>query len=267
MHRVTIVLCTAALGAFCLGCGKGKGKAVSVIGSTSVQLFAEMLAEEFNKRQPEGSNAYVEVQGGGSTAGIQAVNNGIAEIGMCSRELKPEETGLTPIPIARDGIAVIVYKDNPVSGLSRAQIRDVFAGKITNWKDVGGSGKPIRLITREEGSGTREAFTHLVMGSSRIAGSAMTQESNGAVRELVIHDPAAIGYMSLGLVGKELKTLTVDGVVPSAADVINGTYPLVRPFLFVVKDTPGEGAQRFIDFVLSDRGQQMLEKEGLVRVK
>jgi len=237
---------------------------VSVVGSTSVQPFAEMLAEEFNRNN---ADVRVEVQGGGSTAGIQAVATGIAAIGMCSRALKPEETGFTPITVARDGIAVVVNLANKVSDLTREQIRGIYEGKIANWKDVGGDDRPIRLITREEGSGTREAFAHLVMGDARIAASALTQESNGAVKELVKNDPGAIGYMSLGLVHGDLKALTVGGVKANAEDVINGSYPLVRPFLFVVKGAPGAAAQRFIDFVLSPPAQAMLEKEGLVRAK
>ena len=248
----------------CSGCGSSRGTTVSVVGSTSVQPFAEMLAEEFNQQNPD---IQVDVQGGGSTAGIQAVTIGIAEIGTCSRSLKPEEKGFTPIVIARDGIAIVVHRTNKVTGLTRAQIRGIFEGAITNWKDVGGDERPIRMITREEGSGTREAFAHLVMGKARIARTALTQESNGAVKELVKGDACAIGYMSLGLVGKELKDVTVDGVEPTAEQVVAGRYPLVRPFLFVVKGTPGEAAQKYIAFVLSPPAQQMLEKEGLVRVK
>jgi phosphate transport system substrate-binding protein len=246
------------------GCGGGKGEAVSLVGSTSVLPFAEMLAEEFNRNNP---GIHVKVQGGGSTAGIQAVSSGIAQIGMCSRALKPEEAGFTAIPIARDGIAVVVNLANKVPGLTREQARRIYEGKTTNWKDVGGDDKPIRMITREEGSGTREAFTHLVMDKARIADTALTQESNGAVKELVRTDPGAIGYMSLGLVHGELKAVTVDGVKPAVEEVLGGKYPLVRPFLFVVKGKPGEAAQKFIDFVLSPPAQAMLEKEGLVRAK
>lgn len=237
---------------------------MSVVGSTSVQPFAEMLAEEFNRNN---ADVRVEVQGGGSTAGLQAVVNGIAEIGACSRALKPEEAGFTTITMARDGIAIVVHPSNPVSNLTREQVRAIYEGKTANWRDVGGDDRPIRLITREEGSGTREAFTHLVMGDARIARSALTQESNGAVKELVKNDPGAIGYMSLGLVHGDLKALAIGGVEANAEDVINGTYPLVRPFLFVVKGTPGAAAQRFIDFALSPPAQAMLEKEGLVRAK
>ena len=263
----------AALVSMCgLGCGGSQKTTVSVIGSTSIQPFAEMLAEDFNKKNPD---VYVEVQGGGSTAGIQAVTSGIADIGTCSRDLKPEETGFSTLTIARDGVAVVVHLTNPVANLTREQVKDLFSGRASNWKDVGGQDQPVRLITREEGSGTREAFTHLVMGKTRIASSAMTQPSNGAVKELVRHDPNAIGFMSLGLVGKELKAVSVDGVAPSTETVLSGKYPLVRPFLFVMKGEPstslgpgpGEAAKRFIDFVLSPTGQEIVETEGLVRAK
>ena len=250
--------------ALCPGCGGGKGEAVSVVGSTSVEPFAGELAQEFNRNNP---GIHVEVQGGGSTAGIQAVTNGIAQIGTCSRSLKPEETGFTAIVIARDGIAVVVNLANKVSNLTRGQIGDIYAGKITNWKDVGGDDKAITLVTREEGSGTREAFEHLVMDKARIARAAITQESNGTVKQLVKGNEGAIGYMSLGLVHGELKALTVGGVKATAEEVLGSTYPLVRPFLFVVKGKPGEAAQKFIDFVLSPPAQSILEKEGLVRAK
>jgi phosphate transport system substrate-binding protein len=247
-----------------VGCGRSRGKALSLVGSTSVQPFAEMLAEEYQRARP---NEAVEVQGGGSTAGIQAVANGVAEVGMCSRRLKPAESEFTPITIARDGIAMVAHRSNPVQALTREQVRDLFSGMAKNWKEVGGPDRTVRLITREEGSGTREAFTTLVMGKTRIANTALTQESNGAVKELVRHDPCAIGYMSLGLVGEDLKALAVDGVAPSTATVVSGKYPLVRPFLFVLKGRPTEAAQRFIEYVLSAEAQGLLEREGLVRAR
>ncbi len=247
------------------GLGSEKGATVNVIGSTSVQPFAEMLAEEFNRI---GGHRRVEVQGGGSTAGLQAALNGVADIGMCSRSLKEDEAKVfQSVAIARDGLSVVVHPSNRVDGLTKQQVERIFAGEITNWAEVGGEDRPIRLITREEGSGTREAFVKLVMGKSRISPKAMTQESNGSVKELVRNDSCAIGYMSLGLVGKDLKALKVDGVEPTAEQVMTKKYPLVRPFLFVTKSKPGSDAQAFIDYVLSVEGQQMLVKEGLVRVQ
>jgi phosphate transport system substrate-binding protein len=249
------------------GCSRAR-QATRLIGSTSILPFAEMLAEEFNALNPD---MHVEVQGGGSAAGLQAVADGIAEIGMCSRGLKSQELEqYEPIVIAFDGLSVVVYPGNPVSDLSLEQIRGIFTGQITNWSQLGGGDGPIHVITREEGSGTREAFQKMVMGEARISRRAVTQESNGAVKELVRNDPASIGYMSMGLAG-ELKNLSIAHARPTRQNVLPDSkgqrkYSLVRPFLFVTrKGAPmPTGAKRFVDFVLSPRGGAMLEKEGLV---
>ena len=264
MNRISLLLvCLLVLAAMCDGgCRRPKGNAV--VGSTSIQPFAEMLSQEFNKRHPDMT---IEVQGGGSTAGLQAVSNNMAEIGMCSRGLKKdEEAQYKPIQIAIDGLAVVIHPGNKIDNLSIQQIKNIFSGKIVNWRELGGSDRPIHVITREEGSGTREAFQKLVMGKDRISRKAVTQESNGAVKELVRADQAAIGFMSLGLVGAELKSLKVDGV-PATHDMVRAhKYPLIRPFLFVAKSEAAISppAQAFIDFVLSPAGQGMLEKEGLI---
>lgn len=266
MKRLFIFLGLAAVAAaawmFAAGPG-GRDEAVRVIGSTSIQPFAEMLSEEYAR---QAADAHVEVQGGGSTFGLQAVANRIAEIGMCSRGLKAEEAEVyEPIVIAHDGLAMVVHPDNPVNALSLEQIREVFAGRTTNWRELGGADAAIHVITREEGSGTREAFQKLVMGEDRIGRRSVTQESNGSVKELVRHDPWSIGYMSMGLTG-ELKRLSIDGSEPTSANVIAGSYPLVRPFLLVTRKGEGlsEPARRFVEFVMSPRGGAMLEKEGLV---
>jgi phosphate transport system substrate-binding protein len=238
------------------------GRALNVVGSTSIQPFAELLAQEYMKKYPD---RQVEVQGGGSTAGLQAAADGLADIGMCSRSLKDDEVNqFTPVNIARDGLAIVVNLSNPINALTMDQLRGLFSGAIPNWKDIGGSDEQVWMITREEGSGTRESFVKLVMGEERISRRALTQESNGAVKELVKGDPAAIGYMSLGLVGAELKPLPIDGVAPTHDNVLNGSYHLMRPFLFVTKGSPSPEAQLFIDYVLSAEGQQILENEGLV---
>ncbi|HOC67378.1 MAG TPA: phosphate ABC transporter substrate-binding protein [Candidatus Hydrogenedentes bacterium] len=248
------------------GCsGHGRGGTVNVVGSTSVQPFAELLAEEYLAKNPTRN---VEVQGGGSTAGLQAVRTGLAHIGMCSRTLTPEESGeFKGTLIARDGLAIVVNPSNPVGNLSLSQLCDLFSGAIANWQDVGGVAGPVRPITREEGSGTRDSFVHLVMGDSHITRRALTQESNGAVRELVKGDPGAIGYMSLGMVGMELKTVRIEGIEPTADNVLAGTYNLARPFLFVTKGEISAEATHFFDFVMSEEGQDTLKREGLVRVR
>lgn len=256
---------TAALLFLAPGCADHGALAVNVVGSTSVQPFAELLAQEYMAKNLDQN---VEVQGGGSTAGLQAVTNGLADIGMCSRSLSDEENPkFSATIIARDGLAIVVNPTNSVTELTTEQLRGLFSGNIQNWKDVGGPDRPVWPITREEGSGTRESFVHLVMGKDHISRHALTQESNGAVKELVKGDPSAIGYMSLGLVGHELKTVRVDGIEPTVANVMTGSYKLARPFLFVAKGTIRPEAQRFLDYVLSAEGQKTLETEGLVRAR
>ena len=249
----------------CTGCKGTSGRSVSLLGSTSIQPFAEILAERYAKSYPGRS---VEVQGGGSTAGLQAAESGLTDIGMCSRSLTAKESLLfTSILIARDGLAIVVNPENPLATLSIEQLRAVFAGRIVNWNEIGGKSGPVRPITREEGSGTRESFVRLVMGNERVSRRALTQESNGAVKELVKGDPAAVGYMSLGLVGKDLKSVAVEGTEPSVGNVLASRYNLVRPLLFVTKGAANPATQGFIDFVLSSEGQSLLATEGLVRVR
>lgn len=260
------VAAVVALAVISGGCRREDPRSpVSVIGSTSIHPFAELLAQQYEKKYPDRK---VDVQGGGSTAGLQAVASGLADIGMCSRELSPEEAReFTAIPIARDGLAIVVNRANPVGSLSVEQIRGIFSGHIRRWKEVGGADEPIRVISREESSGTRDCFVHLVMRDERISREALVQESSGAVKELVQGNPEAIGYISLGLVGKELKALRVDGVEPTAENVLAGRYKLVRPLLFVTKGPAAPKAKDFIDFVLLPESQQALEAEGLIRAR
>ena len=246
----------------CVGCQRSKAGLI-VAGSTSVEPFAELLAEEYMLHHP-GSHIYV--QGGGSSAGIEAVRTQAANIGMSSRSLMPTEKDLHAIPIARDAIAVIVHPENKVRDLTLTQIRKIFSGAIVNWKELGGSPQPIVLVTREEGSGTREAFQKLVMGKEEISLGALVQDSNGAIRQVVSNDPNAIGYISLGLVNEQVKSVKISGVEPTVAHIEDGSYTLVRPFLFVLNDKPVGEAKAFVDFVLSPKAQKLLAREGLVPI-
>lgn len=246
-------------------CGRGRSGADLILaGSTSIQPFADKWAEVYMERK---NGCSVNVQGGGSSAGIQACRSGACQIGMSSRDLKPDEKDLTEIVVARDGLAVVVHPENPVSGLTLDQVRDVFAGIIRSWSVLGGPARGITVVTREEGSGTRGAFQELVMKKTRIYRGAIVQDSNGTVREIVAHDPCSIGYISLGLVDARVRALRLDGVEASDARIADGTYKLVRPFLFLTKG-PLEGPCRdFIDFVLSPEGQELVRQEGLIPIR
>lgn len=210
----------------------------------------------------------VNVQGGGSTAGVKAAQTRAAQIGMSSRNLKKEEeaSGLKATTIAFDGIALIVHRGNPLNGLTREEAARIFAGEIRRWEEVGGPAGDIHFVTREEGSGTRGAFEEMVMDKREIAPRALVQDSNGAVREIVANDPKAFGYISLGLVDARVKALAMDGIRPSEEAIVAKRYPIWRPFLFLTRGEPAGPARNFIDYVLGPEGQRMLASEGLVPV-
>jgi len=256
-----LLLCMAGLPS-CRG-GRSQDDVI-VAGSTSIQPFADKWAEVFMEKRP---GLGVTVQGGGSSAGIQACKSGACQVGMSSRELKADEKDFREIVIARDGLAIIVHPSSPVRGATIAQVKQIFSGDLTNWKFLGGPDKEITVVTREEGSGTRGAFQDLVMGKTRIFRGAITEDSNGTVREIVAHDPHSIGFISLGLVNEQVRALALDGVAGNEANIRNGAYKLVRPFLFLTRGEPSAAAKAFIDFVLSDEGQALVKKDGLIPVK
>jgi phosphate transport system substrate-binding protein len=248
----------------CKSSSESVSRPLCIAGSTSVQPFAEKLAEIYMRRHP---GARIDVQGGGSSAGIYAATHGAADLGASSRELLGEEKKLVQIPIAYDGIAVIVHPSNPLTNITLAQIRQIFSGAVTNWSALGLPPHALDLITREEGSGTREAFEHLVMGKQEITPAALVQDSNGSVREIVAGDPYSMGFISAGLVDQRVKALAIDGVLPIRENIKSHAYKLVRRFLLVARAEPTGSCKAFVDFVLGLNGQKILESEGLVGVK
>lgn len=260
----------AALSLWTAGCGDESSSraiyekhVVNIAGSTSVMPFTEKLAEHFMVEQP---TFIVNVQSGGSTAGIQACMNKTVGIGMSSRELKPDEKKLKEITICLDGIAMIVHPENPVTTMRLSQVRDIFSGKIKSWKDLGWLDRRIDSVTREEGSGTRGAFEELVMHKDQIDDGIMVQDSNGSVKEVVATDPYAIGYVSLGMLDTRVSAVTIDGVKPTVDAIKKKQYKIVRPFLYLTMGTPTGDALAFINYVLSKDGQVLLRKEGLIPV-
>lgn len=246
-------------------CRRERTPRLTLAGSTSIQPFAETWAEVYSATRP---GAVIHVQGGGSTAGIQAVESGTAEIGMSSRELLPDEAiKLRAIVVARDGIAIVLNPASCLGDLTLEEIREIYAGEIDRWSRLGGADRKITVITREEGSGTRASFEALVMNGKRITSSALVQDSTGAVRQMVANDPASIGYISLDLVDASVKPLRIDGVAPTEAAIDAGRYPVVRPFLFVIKGEPTREARDFIDWIRGPEGQALTRREGLLPPK
>ncbi|HEY0605834.1 MAG TPA: phosphate ABC transporter substrate-binding protein [Herpetosiphonaceae bacterium] len=238
---------------------------LTLTGSTSVGPFAEQLAERYEEHHP---GSKVNIQALGSSAGIQAAEEGTVEIGMSSRHLEPdEEAQLQAHEIARDALAIIVHPSNQVGDLTTEQVRQIFTGQIGNWREVGGHDAPIDIVTREAGSGTYGAFEELVMDKELPSQSALRQGSNGAVRQIIAGDPDSIGYISLGIVNETVKTVAVDHVQASTDAVMSGQYKLVRPFLFVQRKDAALSplAQDFLSYVLSPEGQQELVQAGLIQ--
>jgi phosphate transport system substrate-binding protein len=257
-----VVLCLSGAP---VGCGSRGLNTVTLAGSTAFQPFAEKLAELYLAAHPD---VAINVQGGGSAVGIQAALSGAAQIGMADLvQLPAEARALTATVVARDGIAIVVNPANSVLGITPAQAHDIFAGRVTNWKDLGGPDAKIRVICREEGSGTRRSFDQLALGGDRVSADALFQNSNGTVREAVASDPNAIGYVSIGLVSEKVKALLLNGIAATNANVRNGSYPLARPIYFLTRGEPAPPVRQFIDYVLSAEGQGILGSEGLIPVK
>lgn len=242
---------------------------VIIAGSTSVQPLSEELASEFMRLNPDVS---IEVQGGGSSVGVKSAADEVADIGAASRELKDSEggLGLTEYVIAKDGIAVVVNPSCEVSDLTLEQIKKIFIGEITNWSEVGGADRAITVVSREEGSGTRGAFVEISGVESKdengekvdkTTENALVQPSTGAAKQTVATTPDTIAYISLGAMDDTVKALKVEGAEATNANVLNGSYKIARPFLYLTKGEVSEVTQTYIDFVMSASGQEIVEKE------
>jgi len=258
----TIVVIIIIIGAYVTINAENQYERMEIAGSTSVQPVADKLAQAYMEKHP---NVKINVQGGGSGLGIRSVSQGIINIGTSSKELNSNESkGLKQYLIGKDGIVIVVNSQNPVENLNKSQISDIYAGNITNWKDVGGNDGKINVITREDGSGTRSVFQKFVMGKNSIKGDAVVLTSTESVAQAVKGDPNAIGYMSLTGFKGDLKALKVDGVYPTEETIFNGSYPIQNPFLFLTKGEPKGVVLDFMNFCLSPEGQAIVESEKVV---
>lgn len=266
---VLVVLAVSLLAVSLLarGCTQRKAaKTLTIAGSTTVLPVAQAAAEEYEKEHP---GVEVLVQGGGSSAGIEAAITGTADIGMSSRELKGKEkrAGLTDHIVAIDAIAIIINPQNPVQSLSKEQVKRIFKGETTNWQELGGVDVPLILINRDEGSGTREAFSKKVMGEEDFTKNAVILPGSGQVRSVVGGTSGAIGYISLGYVTKEVRVLEYNGVKPNLAAIKKGEYDLQRKLYFLTKGKATGLAKDFIDFVLSPKIQREIVAEEFIPVR
>ncbi len=245
------------------GCSANSGQSkteLTVTGSTTILPIAEVAAEMFHAQHADLS---VLVSGVGSSAGIESVTKGTSDIGTSSRELTPQELtlGLVDTPVAFDAIAVIVNPANPVKALTQKQVADIFEGKVTNWNQVGGPDEPIGLVNRDEASGTRDAFSKIVLGGAAFDSRAAVLPGTGQVRAVVADSVTAVGYISLGFVDKSVKAVSIEGIQPTEKTVADGTYPVSRVLHFFTKGKPSGLAKQYIDFVLSSTIQDKVVRD------
>lgn len=272
-------LLVTMVGATFVGCGSnssegknntasnGGSVTISISGSTSVGPLMEKIQEKYEE---ENNNVTLEIQQNGSGAGIKDVISGISEIGMSSRELKDEEkTSVQGTTVAYDGIALLVNTENPVSNISLEDVKKIYTGEITNWKELGGDDSPIVVVSREEGSGTRDAFQEIVgYKSEELTKDATISDGSGAVKTTVAGNKNAIGFASFEYIDNTVKALSVNDIEPTAENVKAGDYKISRPFILVTKeDTLTENGQKLMDFVLSTEGQQIVEENKLITIE
>ena len=250
--------------------GSGVSGQLQLAGSTTVQPLAEKLAEAFMAKNP---GMTMEVQGGGSSVGVTSMGEGTVDIGNASRDVKDSELEKFPnlqvFTIAYDGIAIVTHSDVSIPTLNVEQVRNIFAGEITNFSQVGGPDADIIVVSREEGSGTRAAFEDLVMEykvdgekvSKDIFERALLQQSNGQVRTIVATTPNTIGYLSFGFLDGSVQEVPIDGVEPTVANVSNGSYSIFRPLNMLTNGETDASAEAFLDFALGADGQAIVGED------
>jgi len=248
------------------------GETIVIEGSTTVFPIVQKAAESYMKQHPE---VKITVRGGGSGVGIASLIDGTIQIGASSRYIKTNEIaraqskGVNPkgTVIAMDGLAVIVHPSNPVSSLTRAQVKEIYTGAISDWKRVGGQPGRIVVVSRDTASGTYEAFGELVLQKQKVRPDALTQASNQAVATTVAKTPGAIGYVGLGYLSEQVKAVSIEGVMPSPQTVLANKYPVSRPLFLYTNGSPQGEVKKFIDYILSEEGQKIVASVGFVSLK
>ncbi|MEK3954794.1 phosphate ABC transporter substrate-binding protein, PhoT family [Psychrobacillus psychrotolerans] len=245
----------------------GNNATVSISGSTSVGPLAEKLAAKYTEKD----NTNIEINQIGSSAGITNAISGVSEIGMSSRDLKEEEvaSGLNEVIIAYDGIVVVTHPSNKVKDLTMEQVKQIFTGEVTNWSELGGDDLEIVVVSREDGSGSRDAFQEIVEYSSgELIRNSIIASGNGNIKTTVANNKHAVGFISFEYIDENISTIDINGVEATAENVLQKKYSLSRPFLFVYKEGQlTEAGQQFIDFILSEEGQLIAAEAGAIPIK
>jgi len=268
--KKSILLLAAALAAT----GMANAQKLVIKGSDTLGAkLVPMLAEDYKSRNP---GTTFEIAAEGSTTGIAAITDGTAQIGMSSRRAKPTEmsaasvkgVSMKPTVVAFDGIGVIVSQKNPLSALTKRQVEQIFAGDVTDWSQVGGAAGPISIYTRNTSSGTYSDFKDLAMKKRDYASSSQKMAGNEQIAAEVSKNANGIGYVGLAYLGEPgIKTVAIDGALPTEDSVIAKQYPYARPTFYYTNGEPSGEAAKFVEFTLSDDGQKIVRKVGFVPVR
>lgn len=251
---------------------RATAESLTIRGSTTVLPIAQKAAERYMNLHPA---ANISISGGGSGTGIKALLDGSVDIANTSRPMKAKEVkiaqkrGITPWEyiIAKDGIAVIVHPKNPVSALTKAQLKGIYTGRIKNWAELGGFNKEIVVVSRETTSGTFECFNKIVLKKAKVTPRALLQAANATLVQTVSQTKGAIGYVGIGYLDRRVKALKIEGVYPTVETLADGTYPISRPLFMYTNGKPKGLAARFIDFILGPEGQRIVREEGFIPIK
>ena len=239
---------------------------LDIAGGTAHIPVMKEAAKRIMKTNPE---IRITVAGGGSGVGVKQVGEGLVAIGNTGRPLKEKEIaqyGLKTFPFAIDGVAVVVNPANGVKALTRAQAADIYAGKITDWSELGGAAGKINLFGREDGSGTREVFTDKVLKKGPLAANTNVVNSNGAMKTAVAQDPRAIGYVGIGHIDSSVMAPTLDGMTATQENAASGSYTVVRDLFMNTKGEPEGLTKAFIDYIYSPEGAEIIAKSGYIPI-
>jgi len=270
---MAMLLVAAALFSGCVGDKDvADTRIISVSGSTTNLPIAQAVAELYMDIHQTDE---ILVSGGGSGVGIRAVGEGTADIGMSSRDIRQTEIeqypDLVEHVIAYDGIGVIVNPENPVSSLTLDQIKAIYKGEITNWREIDGNDRQIVVVGRDSASGTREFFYEEVMNKEEFVRTQQELNSNGAIRRTIQQTPDAIGYVGLGYVDDTVRGINIwiddRSVAPTVSNVADGTYPIARSLYMYTRGEASGLVKDYLDFLLSDDGQAIVAREGFVPIR
>jgi len=268
MKKVRIVMAALAISAW-LATGVWAGN-LRIDGSTTVLPIAQKAAEAYMKEHPDVS---ISVSGGGSGNGIKAIIDGTTDIADSSRFIKQEEVkqavekGSFPVPfaVAYDCIVPVVHPGNPVKNLTLDQLKGIYKGEIDNWKAVGGPDLKIVVVSRDTSSGTYEVWEEKVMKKERVSPAALLQASNGAVAQAIASNKFAIGYLGIGYLNDNVKSLTVNSIPGNEETTLNGTFPISRPLFMFTRGWPSGDALNFVNYMLHpQKGQKVVKEAGFV---